>query len=435
MSPAALSTPTTTLPDPPKCLDRKIKTPGWLKTRRDPDWSEFMKKLRREYRELVAYQAARERERPSTRQNSLDKLKTLMAKLDEADELYEEDGLSNEVLRERARAFALKMKAYKMEYSHSLTNGDFQYTLNMNESAQVAGRKSSTPPKTPSVKEEEEPSSPGPTPTRKSFARYTSPVNDGPKTARPSMQQPMNNMTFNFNHGLQEQQKTSPPPARSEDWPELRNCIAKDNLYDSGHVNRSSVPKLELQAMDSAIGSLADWFSSVDRTCCIHWLCGPTASGKTALMQHVVERCIEIGQPTASFFFTEHVGHHIVTDRLVPTVTHDIIRCMAQESEYFGILGWLRTRGPSSLGLRMEKQVVGLVKNTFKLLQKTRQTTPTPLLIVLDGLELCDTNALTEVFRFVKFCIQDSELPACFLISSKPNDVIEDMLSSEAMTH
>ncbi|KAF6749843.1 hypothetical protein DFP72DRAFT_1173178 [Ephemerocybe angulata] len=260
---------------------------------------------------------------------------------------------------------------------------------------------------------------------------------DSPRSRSRDSTRPM--VQINAYLGSQTPTQAPSPAARdpfyrteSADWPELRKRISERNLYDSGDVLRSSVPKLDMEARDDAIGDLAGWFETVDRNSRVYWLRGPKLSGKTAIIQHVVERCVGLGQPAASFFFTQPVTRSDVMSELVPTLVHDIVRCMTPKAEdYYGLLGWLRSSGPSCLGSRMDQQVNGLVSRMFNRLQSKKL--PRALLITLDGLDLCDADALVEVFHFIEHCIQ-ALLPVCFLISSEVTDGIERRVDSKSFS-
>ncbi|KAF6744607.1 hypothetical protein DFP72DRAFT_1176789 [Ephemerocybe angulata] len=447
------SSPSDFLPVP-KCIDYEIELPGPVATLLDPKWTKPKRQARQEFREITAHHLAKEGERPTP---GLDVLRSTRRHVEQKEILACSKAKTNKIARERVRDFVESVEEYKTKYSISINAGDFEDIERRN----AGHRKAETPSNSlrPSRSSSQftvstDYSDPSATPTADSFPRgppssYGHPASQSPAmTATPSMNSFRSNVspsgsvpspaspivqspgvTINLNHGVQDT-APKPPQAPQIDWPELRNLIAMDNLYDSGHIVRSSVPKLDPQTMDGAIGKLADWFSVVDKQSCIHWLYGPEGCGKTVVMQHVVEKCVQLGQPIAAFFFTEPADQAAVHSKLAPTLVHDIIRSMAQEKEYFRTLSWLRGQGSPCLTLRMDKQVAGLVDTAFKGLQ-TKQS-PKPLLIALDGLEQCSTDALVDVFRLISSSIQ--RMPVCFLLASRPTKSVESFLNSQKLT-
>ncbi|KAF5326600.1 hypothetical protein D9611_000731 [Ephemerocybe angulata] len=427
-------------------LDSKIRMPSWWKTLTGDDrrWEATMIEARSQARRIVAIHKKMEKLK-ATPKGPLEEMRQIVLKMKGLDQQYRMAKTIREA-RKRCEEFVKHVELYKATFTITLTTRDFDDILEINASHDSEDRTmldSLLPPFDTRFLEDEDPSLRIPTAvTISSGSQQSAHPSASRQRTAPSMspETPSSPPQVTTNVIINLQSPSSSPSSGSSspqgtpnlDWPQLRRRIAEQNLYDSGHVLRNRVPELDIETREDILDTFADWFSTVNRNSCIHWLRGPIQSGKTVVIQHVVERCIQLGQPTASFFFTLPIGHASIVSNLAPTIAHDIIRCMIpRDRDYYTVLGWLSTSGPSCLGSRMDKQVRGIIFRVFQHLQSKQNAKSKPLLIVLDGLDMCDTDALKEVFRFVENCIR--LLPVCFILSSEASKAIERCLSSDAL--
>lgn len=119
------------------------------------------------------------------------------------------------------------------------------------------------------------------------------------------------------------------------------------------------------------------------------WLLGPAGVGKSAVAQTISEYCQEMGRLGASFFFSR-LNNRIDPNTVIPTLAY---RLATRNARYRSAITRTITDDPSILDKSLRVQFKTLIVDPFRLLMVQNPCiAQEPLLIVLDGLDECESE-------------------------------------------
>ncbi|KAJ7793472.1 hypothetical protein B0H14DRAFT_3093999 [Mycena olivaceomarginata] len=198
----------------------------------------------------------------------------------------------------------------------------------------------------------------------------------------------------------------------------LRHAAAGDAFHDS--AERYPPPKL-----------LWNWSSETNPSSTVLWLHGPAGAGKSAIAQSFCQN-LEAGHRLgASFFFKRGHSSRGTATKLFPTIAYQLA-LSKNPSDLCQVI--LRTvdENPSildrSLSLQLQTLIVDPCRQTF-IVNLCRRIFPKhPIVIVIDGLNECDSqNIQQEILSSIGNAIHNEYLPIRFLIASRPEPHIRNI--------
>ncbi|KAF9459488.1 hypothetical protein BDZ94DRAFT_1117728, partial [Collybia nuda] len=161
-----------------------------------------------------------------------------------------------------------------------------------------------------------------------------------------------------------------------------------------------------------------DWISTSNEQ--ILWVSGPVGSGKSAVAQTVAEACAQDKILAGSFFFLHGAQGRDTPDRLVASISYQIVTKIPEKRKELGIL---IERDLSILHKPLLFQFQNLVIPLFDTTPKipvTSSCPPKPFLVILDGLDECaDEKKEQDVVRCIGDILNASLIPLRFIIVSR----------------
>lgn len=169
--------------------------------------------------------------------------------------------------------------------------------------------------------------------------------------------------------------------------------------------------------------NIMEWVMATDaRKEWIMWLQGTAGAGKSAISQSIAELCAQLGIPIASFFFfrTDPTRNNIRP--LVATLAYQLARIVPPARE---IITQAIDNDPLVFEQSVEHQldllVLGPLRQLGQLSGSKLHEHPSPMLIVIDGLDECDDRrAQSDLVRVLATISSKNDAPVLFLIASRP---------------
>ncbi|KIM36349.1 hypothetical protein M413DRAFT_449226 [Hebeloma cylindrosporum] len=216
----------------------------------------------------------------------------------------------------------------------------------------------------------------------------------------------------------------------------LHRHVAAGALHDS--ANRSNPPKCHPDTRMAVLDDIIGWVRLEDRETDVIWLHGPAGVGKTAIAQTIAEMCQENGELAASFFFSrEEID--LNNDRpLIPTLAYQI----SQSFEIFKPhLSAAVEQNPrlifgKSLPVQMRQLLLQPLKQTMANRQVGDRDAPWPKLVIIDGLDECQSEVAQEnILRAFYDAIKQESFPFLLLVASRPEPQIRDFFEGELIRY
>jgi hypothetical protein len=157
-----------------------------------------------------------------------------------------------------------------------------------------------------------------------------------------------------------------------------------------------------------------------DQRAVILWLYGPAGAGKTAIAHDIAQRCDLEKLLLASFFFSRSDPTRSNAKYLIATIAYQIAVNIPGTREK--IVATIE-RDPLILTRSLESQVTALIVEPLcEPLEEAYFNTPTARrLIIVDGLDECDTSAVQcNILEVISLLFHKYHLPLLILVASRP---------------
>ncbi|KAF5318691.1 hypothetical protein D9619_010658 [Psilocybe cf. subviscida] len=167
---------------------------------------------------------------------------------------------------------------------------------------------------------------------------------------------------------------------------DLYKVVAPNAILNAG--GRADEVRCHPATRKAVIGSIENWRDAKDGLAApILWLRGNSGTGRAEIVRTVAERCIERKIPQANFFFPRTDTSRNTSSSLVVTLLYQI----GQENSAaeVTVATELCTNPPLTLDLTFEDQFRNFI---VKPLRAVQQSSSQPLVILIDGLDECDSE-------------------------------------------
>ncbi|KAJ3535227.1 hypothetical protein NMY22_g6579 [Coprinellus aureogranulatus] len=232
---------------------------------------------------------------------------------------------------------------------------------------------------------------------------------------------------------------------------ELCNNIVVGALHNS--AERCDAPKCHPETRKAVQGQIYGWITDgfVDGSRDteprqILWVTGPAGAGKTAIMGSVADECQKAGTLAASFFFSLSSGSpdRVSKQRFITTLAYQIQQLASLKGHMSsGILSTIDD-DPAIFGRDLKVQMEALILKALRGLDwPCISTSPSPLVIVIDGLDECqgsphhghDSQRSKEadqldILSVLLQALNDPTFPFRILIASRPEPWIRRFFST-----
>jgi len=214
----------------------------------------------------------------------------------------------------------------------------------------------------------------------------------------------------------------------------LRYHSALTAMMDS--LERCHSPKCAENTRKSLIQRLEDWIDSDDEEASMTLLYGALGSGKTALAQTLSELYRKYGRLAGTMFFSRtSAPERSDGNRLIPTLVLQILELFPESRK--DLEKWINSnkevfaKAPSNQMDNLFVATVSLSRQQLsakikKRLSKLTGSTTRGWLIVIDGLDECESHTIQEdLLRVIAKALPQLSFPFRFLITSRPADHIQ----------
>ncbi|KAJ7074595.1 hypothetical protein C8F01DRAFT_30580 [Mycena amicta] len=206
----------------------------------------------------------------------------------------------------------------------------------------------------------------------------------------------------------------------------LRHYINGDSLFNS--EQRYPPPKCHPQTRVAVQDAIQSWaMSDSEEGPNVLWLSGPAGAGKSAIAQTMAERWSAPGQGdlAAAFFFARWRNGGGDGAKLFPTLAYQFA---LRSPGLKRLIGRAMEEDPSICDRTLEEQAHILIRNRFL---DPRCDYPTPHLVVIDGLDECNSKVVqTRIIKTIFQLFLASGLPHRFFICSRPEPHIRETFDS-----
>ncbi|KAF9472156.1 hypothetical protein BDN70DRAFT_776594, partial [Pholiota conissans] len=195
---------------------------------------------------------------------------------------------------------------------------------------------------------------------------------------------------------------------------------------------RNDPPKCHPNTRVQILRTIFDWIvhSNLERYERILWLNGAAGAGKSAIMQSLMELCLEASIGFAAFFFFRSEISRNNTKGLFATLAYQLAQAIPDALD--GILGII-DQNPLIFEENLESQLHQLVIQP--LLQLTGQFL-IPFVIFVDGLDECnDRSHQSTLIKLFSSITEDRTIPIIFVIASRREPEIEASFSQITDSH
>ncbi|KAF5347920.1 hypothetical protein D9756_010172 [Leucocoprinus leucothites] len=220
----------------------------------------------------------------------------------------------------------------------------------------------------------------------------------------------------------------NPIMVANDDRPEIEREMLKllekkamaDGTYDSA-ARHYTAPHCHPDTHVPLRERLESWLLNAGRIESLFWLYGPAGVGKSAVAQYIMEFCEQQGIPAAGLFLSR-ANKRDDPNRIIPSLAHQL--ALAYPS-YRRLVSNILSADSTILEKRMPLQFRRLIDEPADALRiKASDVTPHPVLLLLDGLDECNTyEAQCELIKilvsFASTC-KARQLPFVCIVTSRP---------------
>lgn len=190
---------------------------------------------------------------------------------------------------------------------------------------------------------------------------------------------------------------------------------------------RYYVPRCHPDTRKSLRYRITKWVADTNRHWKMLWVSGFAGVGKSAIAQTVAEEMQRLGRLGAVFFFSRSNGLGD-PDRVIPTIAYQLAVLLP---EYKRIITQRIADDPLILEKTMRFQFKALIVEPFQtLVAQNPRIIRDPLLVVVDGLDECDSmEAQCEFVELVNTHAQSDGCPLLWMICSRPEWHLKSVFS------
>ncbi|KAF8987941.1 hypothetical protein BDQ17DRAFT_1483161 [Cyathus striatus] len=199
--------------------------------------------------------------------------------------------------------------------------------------------------------------------------------------------------------------------------------------HDAGE--RYDAPRCHPETRKAVLNNIMSWINSDNEATRIMWLYGPAGAGKSAISQTTAEECYNEGKLAASYFFSKFGARQNKKDGLVATIAYQLCVSVPAMKEHI-IKNIEINLNIFKTNIRVQMQA--LVVEPFKLMNSEHSTCSTPRLIIIDGLDECQTRKdQAEIIEAIakSLSLIDSASFLRFLLVSRPEVEIRRAFNME----
>ncbi|KAF5347982.1 hypothetical protein D9756_010173 [Leucocoprinus leucothites] len=214
----------------------------------------------------------------------------------------------------------------------------------------------------------------------------------------------------------------------ANDRPEIERKMLKllekkamaDGTYDSA-ARHYTAPHCHPDTRVPLRERLESWLLDAGRIESLFWLYGPAGVGKSAIAQYIMEFCEQQGIPGAGLFLSR-ANKRDDPNRIIPSLAHQL--ALAYPS-YRRLVSNILSADSTILEKRVPLQFRRLIDEPADALRiEASDVTPHPILLLLDGLDECNTyEAQCELIKiltsFASAC-KARRLPFVCIVTSRP---------------
>jgi hypothetical protein len=180
-----------------------------------------------------------------------------------------------------------------------------------------------------------------------------------------------------------------------------------------------------------------DWILGVgsdNQNAVVLWFYGPDGAGKSVIAHNIAERCDLENLLLASFFFSRSDPTRCNVKSLIATISYQIaINIPETRQNIFAAI----ERDPLVLNRSLEAQLSALVVYPLRELLEEGyfNTSPSRRLIIIDGLDECDTPATqSKVLDVMSLLFHKHHLPLLLLVTSRPERHLNHSFNSGSLS-
>lgn len=192
--------------------------------------------------------------------------------------------------------------------------------------------------------------------------------------------------------------------------------------------SRKYPPRCHPDTRKSLRGRLVKWITVPDRQWKMVWVSGLAGVGKSAIAQTIAEDMERLGRIVAVFFFSRP-NHLNDPDCVVPTLAYQLA---TRHPHYKHIITQRIADDPMILEKNIRFQFKALITEPFQqLMTQHPSTVRQPILIILDGLDEC--NSKEAQCEFVELANAQARLagfPLLWMVCSRPEWHLKNVFSN-----
>ena len=180
-----------------------------------------------------------------------------------------------------------------------------------------------------------------------------------------------------------------------------------------------------------------DWILGVgsdNRSAVVLWFYGPAGAGKSVIAHNIAECCDLENLLLASFFFSRSDPTRNNTKSLIATISYQIAINIPRTR---GKIAAAIERDPLVLDRSLKAQVSALVVDPLRELFEEGyfKTSSSRRLIIIDGLDECDTPAAQcKVLDVISLLFHKHRLPLLLLVASRPERHLDHSFNSGSLS-
>ncbi|KAJ2912236.1 hypothetical protein MD484_g8175, partial [Candolleomyces efflorescens] len=232
----------------------------------------------------------------------------------------------------------------------------------------------------------------------------------------------------------------------------LREHIAAGAMHNSDE--RCSAPKCHPETRVAVQEEAMAWILDGDGERALEnmlWVTGPAGGGKTAIMGSIATTCHAKGLLACGFFFSSFAGSVNRRSKkcLIATMAYQIVQHEALRDVGESILSSVE-RNPAVFEQQLEVQLEQLVLRPLRESPRGPRGPLWPRVVVIDGLDECDTVAYSETIRsphvdprtkeddqneilhVLLKAANDPRFPFRIIIASRPEPTFQDFFTGAA---
>ncbi|KAM6499583.1 hypothetical protein JOM56_005091 [Amanita muscaria] len=178
---------------------------------------------------------------------------------------------------------------------------------------------------------------------------------------------------------------------------------------------------------ENVLMRLRQWTDNPNATDRIFWLFGPAGAGKSAIAQ-TIAHAYNQGEVAATFFFFRSDAARNDGNRLFPTIAWQLAFSIHATKDFIvHALGETPHLPMTDVETQFEQLVARVFQLTNNIASQMRHPAP---VVIIDGVDECSNEQLQRrILVVIGNAVKNCRVPLRFLISSRPEALIEDTLN------